>query len=445
MKRILIFLACMVPIITLAQETKKWSLKDCIIYGIEHNLTLQQSKIGLKRANLSYTQSKLNFLPSVSAGASAGESYGRAIDPRTNTYVDNSVFNNSYDVQAQMYLFNGGELIQKLLSQKMQTKVAEANKLNTTDEMVFSIMAAYYDVLFYGELTAINLAQADISRQNEEKMKALLQVGVKAEADLLEVKANKEKDELNYIQAVNSHLLAQNNLKSLMNIVSENTFVIENPEDANLPNAANLSAQPENLYRQFLSYSPLITSLKAQWDIAKKNVAISRSGYYPSLRLVGQIATGYYNTNKDNTGNVIAFEKQISDNLRKYIGISLQIPIFDRNQARYNVSMAKLQAEEARINLEQSELKVKQQVYNDYTQMKATFQEMQQLERQLQADKLAYDAMQAKFDQGLSNTLELYTAKNRAASTQVQLLKTKLTFEIKQKMMQYYQGMRFWE
>jgi outer membrane protein len=81
----------------------------------------------------------------------------------------------------------------------------------------------------------------------------------------------------------------------------------------------------------------------------------------------------------------------------------------------------------------------------NWNELSASWKEFQQAEKQMAADTLAFQAAQKKYDQGMINVVEFYTTKNRLATTAGQVLRSKLTLEIKKRIIDFYSGIRFWE
>lgn len=69
-----------------------WSLDSCVNHAIDHNLTVQASRLQIMDGELSVTEAKDKFLPSVRAGASQGFSFGRGLTAQ-NTYADRNTSN----------------------------------------------------------------------------------------------------------------------------------------------------------------------------------------------------------------------------------------------------------------------------------------------------------------------------------------------------------------
>ena len=78
------------------QGQEPWTLDRCIAYAQEHASEVRRQTLEQEQKRADYRTSLLNFLPSVSAEVSGQYSWGRNIDPETNTYNNVTTFNNYY-------------------------------------------------------------------------------------------------------------------------------------------------------------------------------------------------------------------------------------------------------------------------------------------------------------------------------------------------------------
>lgn len=425
-----------------AQE--KWTLNECISYGLKNNLKLNNARLSEEIVKQDYRQSRFNLLPGVSAGADAGRNYGRSVDPNTNGIITTSFFNNSYYLGASVDVFKGMMLQNQIRYQKFRKEAAENYRENATDDLAFEIMDAFYTVVYQQELLRIANEQKEISELNLKKMEILVSTGLKATTDLLEVKANFEKDELFCIQTSNNIEAAWIKLKKAMNFPADQEIEIASGEEQPV-GESNFSADLAELFKAYCSWSPYLRQYENELKASEKIVSIRKAGYYPSVRLQASYNTGFYETNKDESEKTIAFNDQIKNNQSQFVGATLSIPIFSKNSVRSDVKQSKLAMEQAQTTLEQTRQTLIYEMEQNYNELTASWKELQQSEKQLEADKLAFEASQKKFNQGLINVVEFYTVKTRLASTTNQVLHSRLVLEMKRRIFDFYGGKRFWE
>jgi len=425
-----------------AQE--KWTLNECITFAIKNNLQLHNADLNENLATTNYNQSKWNLLPGVGGGADAGMNFGRSVDPNTNGIINTSFFNNSYYLSASVDLFRGFMLQNQIKYQKFRKEAAKNNKISATDELAFSVMNAFYNVLFYEELLKIANEQKALSELNVKKTQILVTTGLKSPTDLLEVKANFEKEELFCVQTSNSLSTSWISLKKAMNLPPEKQVSLGFPDNVT-EEVPETGANISELFAQHSEWSPFIQSYEMDFKSSLKNISISKAGYLPSIRLQAAYNTGFYQTNKDANNEVIAFGSQIQNNRSQFVGATMSIPIFGKNSVRFDVKRSKIASDQAQTKLDIAKQTLLYEMEGNYNELTASWKELQQAEKQLQADTLVFQAAQKKFNQGMINVVEFYTIKNRLANTTSQVLHSKLTYAMKKRILDFYRGKRFWE
>lgn len=422
----------------------KWSLNECIAYAIKNNLQLHNADLDEQIAGENFRQSKMNLLPGIAGGADAGRNYGRSVDPNTNGIVNTAFFNNSYYLGASIDVFKGFMLQNQIRYQKFRKEAARNYRENAVDDLAFSVMDAFYNVIYQQEMLKIANEQKDISELNLKKMQILVSTGLKAPADLLEVKANYEKDELVCVQTSNNIAAAWITLKKAMNLPPDQEINLTPEKDDLAVDNIDHENIPE-LFKSYSEWSPYLQQYQNEWKASLKNIQIQRSGFFPSISLQASYNTGFYETNKDANAQTIAFNTQIKNNQSEFVGASLSIPIFSKNAVRSSVRQSKLMSEQAETRLEQTKQTLIYEMEQNYNDLNAAWKELQQSEKQLEADKRAFEASQKKFDQGLINVVEFNTVKTRLANTSTQVLHSKLTLEMKKRILNFYKGVRFWK
>ncbi len=423
-----------------AQNT--WNLSRCISFSIENNIGLKKMDVQQKIAAEDLNQSKRDLLPGISASSRAGISFGRSIDPNTNDIVNNEFFNNSYDLGASMTLFNGFRLVNQIEYQKFRKKATELNRLNAIDDLAFSVMNSYFDVLYYKGMLKIAQEQVETSRINLKKIDKQVELGMKSKTDLLEMRANFETEELRRIQVGNSLKTASLQLKQRMNLTDTTEMVLDEEQS---PMEITEKQDQQNLFSSYTQWSPYYQSFEAQLKASRKLLAISRSQLYPSLSANASIGTAFYETTKDDAGKTIGFSTQLDNNRNQYLGGAINIPIFSRWAARSDIKKAKMQVEQAQNTLDEEKQKLYFEMANNLNDLEALEKEYNQYLKQQEADQLAFQASEKKFEQGLVSVVDFYIAKNRLANSVSQVLNARLHWEIKKKALDFYSGKRFWE
>ena len=93
MKKFLVIYAILVfatGISSRAQNSRPWTLQQCIEYARQNNLQVKMEEISVEQAEGNLTQSKWDLAPSVNAGVSHNMSWGRSVNLQTLEIIKNN-------------------------------------------------------------------------------------------------------------------------------------------------------------------------------------------------------------------------------------------------------------------------------------------------------------------------------------------------------------------
>ena len=89
----------------------RMTLNDCMAYAVEHSPAVRRQDYTNRNYRQDYIESVASLVPSLSGTVGASTSFGRSVDPETNTYTDVSNLSNNYSVSGQMPLCSAARLI----------------------------------------------------------------------------------------------------------------------------------------------------------------------------------------------------------------------------------------------------------------------------------------------------------------------------------------------
>ncbi len=436
-KYILLFTGMLMLFGLKASSQEEWTLEKCIQYAINNNLDVKQSNIRIEINKENLDQSKRNLLPYASLSSGANNSFGRSLDYTTYEYVNTSQFYSSFSVSGGMDIFRGFTKQNNVSYRKMAHLAGIEDEKQLEYDIAFAVMTAYYNTLYYYGLSEIVKEQNELSELNLEQTRKQVDLGLKAKSDLLEMESRLAKEQLILIQTQNNYKTELLNLKQAMNINDDENFAI-NLSEPEVGISLLETTTPSEIYSSAMNFYPFIKAEEIRKDAAEKNISIAKGSLWPRLSMSGTYATNY-SAVKGNE-NAASFSKQFKNNAYQYIGLSLNIPVFNQLGLRSDVKKAKLDFMLAEAELE----KKSQQLYNEINQnfqdLESYIAEYEQLVKQVEYAEIAYEASQKKLAQGLVSIIELYDSKNIMAGAKSDLLRTKLQYIIKKKTIDIYLG-----
>jgi outer membrane protein len=207
-----------------------WSLEECVKYAIDHNIQIKQQTIQTKVQKNSLDQSKLNLLPTISGQASHDYSFGRALDQNTYTFYNQTVLQDYFYLGGRTDLFNGLQNLNTIHSNKYELLAGEQDLQKIRDNVSLNVALAYLQILLNKELVTANENQLNITLQQIEKTKKLVDAGSVARGNLLQIEAQAAQEELSLITMKNQLETSYLSLTQLLEIKSPAGFEIVVPE-----------------------------------------------------------------------------------------------------------------------------------------------------------------------------------------------------------------------
>ena len=88
--KIILIVALATSMVTVAQ--KKWTLKECVDYALENNITVNTNTLNVEVAEKNVKANKANFLPSLDASTSGNLNFGSTFNPVSNDRISTTIF-----------------------------------------------------------------------------------------------------------------------------------------------------------------------------------------------------------------------------------------------------------------------------------------------------------------------------------------------------------------
>ena len=419
---------------------KQWTLRNCIDYALEHNITIRRNRINVESTQEDVKTAKADFLPSLSGNISQrivnrpNSASGTIISgDNITTSESKTSYNGSYGIDASWTVYNGSKRVNTLKQQQLNSRIAELTVDESENSIEENITQLYVQILYSAEAVKVNESTLEVSRKEFERGQELFNAGSIASSDLAQLEAQVSND--NY-QLVTSQTPLQNyklQLKQLLELDGDFEMDLFLPP---LDDSSVLIPLPtkDDVYQTALNLRPEIESSKLNIEASDMNIKISRAGYIPSLSLSAGIGT----TNAN--GNDFSFSEQVKQNWNNSIGLTLSIPIFDKRQTKSAVNKAKLQRQTSELDLMDNQKTLYKTIESLWLSANSSQQQYVAATQKLKSTQASYALVSEQFNLGMKNTVELLTEKNNLLSAQQETLQAKYTAILNAGLLRFYQG-----
>ena len=418
------------------QPSGAWTLEQCMLFAVENSPETNIQTVRNRNTGLDYLEAIGRLLPSVRASVGADFSFGRGLDPNTNTYSTISSFGNSYGASTGMTIFAGMTGINNLRMQKINRMTGRHQLEQKRDDVALATMEAFFNVLYYKKMVVLAESQLEESRLNLRQTERMEELGVKGFPDVAEMRA--QEAQYGYILTNQQNMLAIGIilLKEAMN------FPIESELDtAPFDTTEEVAKNPETaagIYSRALGYLPKARVAESSAEASRIALRIARGRRLPSISMSAGYSTAF-NRSLDNH-DYEPFSNQFRNNRGYGVGATLSIPIFSGFQTTAGVNRAKNNLTIARIERDDALRALYTEIEQAVADMNGAADQFAQAVRQRESAAVAQDVNRRKYDEGLVSALELHTSSNRLVEARAAELRSRLTYILKKRRVDYFSG-----
>jgi outer membrane protein len=434
-----------IALLALLSSSTVWAqrvltLEECIDIALQSNLSIKRAKNQAEIAKAQYTQSKFNFLPSLSAGASHSWREGLQFDQTTGNLVNTTALSGGMSIDASLTLFDGFSNLYGKQQAKASYQASEEAVRGTVQSIQAQIVGAFLQVITIKEGLKMNQATLSLLNEQLDRERKRENAGVGNMEQVYNFQSQVAQQQLTIVNQNNQLESAKLSLIQLLLLDPAEDYQFEGITS----NDAELNKELEDyntVYSSSMDFSPSVKSAELNLDAAEKNLQISKFNWMPTLGLRSGWSTGWSsNLRNQGDGSVVDLSTQLDRNRVKSASLSLGIPLFSRFQNRTQLQTSKIQVLNSQLALEQAKNDLTnqvQQAYLDLLNAKTSYAAAK--ESKLSLDQ-SFDFAKNRYDNGTIDFvtyLQSLTAKNRG---DLELVRSKYSILLRQFILDIYKG-----
>lgn len=461
---IIIFSLCSIGLT--AQES--WSLRKCIETAVANNIQLKQSDLQVDGNKIQLRTAKAARYPNLNGSTSISQSYGRRIDPTTNSFNNQTFTNQSYNLSSQVTLFNFNRLNNSIRQNQQNVSAANYDKAQLINDISLQVAQTYLNAMVAKENLAIARQSLEQTNSQLTLTDKLIDAGLKNRNSRLEIVAQQARNETDIITAENQLAQAMLDLKLLMQIDPNTNMDVQVPSVtmvADNPDMVNYEALFNNAY----STQPKFAAYKERMSAAFLAEKIANTNSLPSIVAQGSFGTNYSSLDQKVIGssyadiplrdakidlspvnltigqNIYSYGKnpyfsQLDQNIGFGIGLGLNIPIYNNYMNKAAVQNAKINTENIKLEEQSARQNLRTEIMQALNNARAAMRTFQASQKAAEAMQGAYTDTQKRFEIGAANTFELISSKNNLDNASRTLIISKYQYLFSMKVLDYYAG-----
>ena len=465
----------------MAQEPAQWDLRSCVEYAIQHNISVQQADVQARLAKLQAELAKSNRLPTISGSTGMGLRLGRSIDPTTNGFSNTQFLYNNFGVNVGMQLFNAGRLKNSADASSLSWFASETDKQTIANDISLNVATFYLQILSAIEQTEIAKIQIQQTKEQLAATAKRVEVGLLPELNLLELETQLANDSSSYISAISNVQQGKLNLMALLNLdASQNFEIVAQPVDQiKLQSFADL--QPDYVFNYASQNLPNVKAASLRVKAAQKNTLVAKASFYPTISFGYNLTSNFSNqfnyisgyqsngfssptatspfVSVNNTKYYVqspiftpvsstrnwstvwnGWNTQVGNNFGQSVGLQMSIPIFNGNQSKIAYKQSKLNLQSVTLQEENTQRKLKQDIYAAYTNAVVSFNKLSATQKALNAAEKTYQFASKRYELGLLGTIELLNNQNNYLKAKVNFKTAQYEYVFRIKLLEFYKG-----
>lgn len=388
-----------------AQQTLRLSLGEAQQYAIEHNATMQNAELDVKKAELDRWKTLSSMLPTVKAGFDYQNMLGYEMHMGMGGQSISIPLNpsGSFSVTAAIAL-TGAQIVGVML-QDIAQEMTDITRQQTEQTTRSQVKNVYVSILVMEETVGLLDSSLANLQRLAETSQAAVNVGAaeQVDADKLQVQVATLKNSINTtnrsLQMLRNSLLLQ--LGADVNATVELTTPVE--AILNVGDAAQLLGEafhPENNYTYRL--------LEQNERLAEKNVTMAWMDFSPTLSAYYQYSAKTY-FGKDEAMNMTP---------PNMVGFSISVPLLTSGTRLSNIKSNKIALQETQNSRRQAEDGLRVQ-YNQLRYDLASALETYDIQRRnVDVTQRVFANVTEKYKYGRASSLEVTTASTDIISAQ---------------------------
>ena len=419
-----------------AQQNR--SLQECIDYALEHSYTVQQKILERESNEIQLRARKAGIAPMLGVNVGQTFDFGRA--PQADALIVNTTqTTTSFSVGMSMDIFQGLRTHHQIKSDKLNLEATLFEIEDVKENIELTVTAFYLQVLLNKEILEVLKAQIVLDQEQVERIQLLVENGKSSDAELYVAKSTLASDQLSVVEAENSVRLSLLDLAQLLNYPDISDFDIVTEEGYhNIDEILNRNIDVNTVADRALTNRPAIRAALTRIEQAKRDVKVSQSGWYPSLSFNADFGTGYYYRFKELAETNQPFGEQFKNNARESVGVSLNIPIFDKLSTHYNVKQQKIRVKSQELQLEETKRILIKNIEQAFVNAVAAKEKYLASQAAHTSTKIAFEYEEVKYNAGSSTNYEFNEAKNKYLKAQSNLIQAKFDFLFRIKILEFY-------
>lgn len=426
-------LLLLAPVALAAQQPRTITLDDAMRIALRQNGDLRLARNAAAQQVSSVRQAKSAFLPNLSFSTSTGQNYGRNFSLDEGRIVNQTTQSFNMGVSSSITVFNGFQNTSNARSASLSEEASGQSVRRAEQTVAFTVATNFVNLVTQQELLRVQEENLVAQQAQEAQIQQFVNAGTRPISDLYQQQAAVASTRLAVVNAQRALELAKVDIIQALQLDPTGTYdfvASTSSEIADTTGAFELDSLLESALRRRAD----ITARQLSVDAAALEVKSAQGTRWPTLSLSAGYNTAF------SSASDLAFSDQLDQRRGGSIGLSVQVPLFDRGSSSINSQRALIAEDNARIALENQRQQVALEVRRALLDYNAAQQQLAAAEAQERAASLALESTSRRYEVGAATLLEVTQARATMVQAASSLVNARNGLTLQRSVMSYYTG-----
>jgi outer membrane protein len=433
-RAIITALALVLGVSPLAAQSapRRITFDDAVGIALKQNITVRQAQNATELGEAAVRQQQLQFLPDLRLNVSGSGDLGRNFSQTEGAIVNQTTGSMSTGISSSITLWNGGQNAANLRSARLDEQASTQDLERTRQTVVFTVASNFVELVAQQEQLRVQQQNLAALEQQEEQIKRFVDAGSRPISDLYQQQASVAAARASVVETQRAVELAKVGLIQTLHLDAAGSYDFVPPTVSEVD--VNRQYSLDSLVARAYAQRADIDAEEARVGAADQDVKAAKASKMPTISL-----SAGYNTALSSVSD-LSVADQLNQRRGGSVGIGVSIPLFDRGSADLTTQRAQIQADNARLALEQQRQQVAIEVRRAYLDHQAAQQRLTAAQAQQRAADQALMATRERYRVGAATLVELTQSQAAQVQAASALVNARYTLVFQQSLMSYYTG-----
>lgn len=417
-----------------AQEPPRTITYDeAIEIALRQNVAVQRAENAVALRSSDVAQKKAQFLPDLRLTTQGSGSVGRTFSEQEGSIVNETTQSLNAGISSSVTLFDGFRNVANLKGARLQEEASELDLARTRQTTVMTVAQNFLSLVEGQEQLRVRREALEAQVAELAQIQAMVDAGSRPIADLYQQQANVAAARAALVEAERAAELASIDLIATLRLDPAGEYEFQAPEIDAIGGASadlDLAALIDRALEQRVD----LGALAAREAAAQQGIRVAQASKYPTVTL-----NAGYNTGASSSSELSLMD-QFDQRRGGSVGIGVSIPLFDRLQTSTATEQARIQADNARLDLEERRQQVALEVRGAWLGYKTAAEQLQAAEARLEAARFALEATTERYRVGAATLLEVTQARASYVEAASSLVNARHALVLQRTLIDYYVG-----